>query len=181
MFANICAPSCIFINKPLKPRWTSIFICRHISLDSRKPSFPTRSRSRCRDSILSHRIYSPWDHPVPSSSGQAPRNPLGAGYRTGSSQPNHRDSWMNGDDDRELILVVGEHQTDPPPPNPTQPSAPWGSSLFWLELGAWQTSTGGTQSWWGDGNLSWGGSNLPTDPCCFRANYKGIKRSHLMQ
>lgn len=72
-----------------KPRWMSIFICRHISLESRKPSFPTRSGSRCRDSILSHRISSAWDHSVPLSSSPAPRKMLGAKpYR-------QRDRWMD--------------------------------------------------------------------------------------
>lgn len=99
--------------RPLKPRWMSIFICRHISLESRKPSFPTRSRPRCHTSILSHRIYSAWDHSVPLSSGPALRKTLGAGHRTDSLRHNHRGAGggMDTDDDRELLLVVGEHST----------------------------------------------------------------------
>lgn len=97
--------------QPLKPRWTSIFICRHISLESRKPSFPTQSRLRCRDSILSHRIYSAWDHSVPVSSGPAPWKTLGAGHRTDEER------WM------EMMIEScywsWENTRQPPPPHPS--------------------------------------------------------------
>lgn len=143
--------------RPLKPRWTSIFICCHISLESRKPSFPTRSRPCCHHSTLSHRIYSAWDHSVPLPSGPAPRKTLGAGHRTDSLRHNHRGGGA-GDGHRwwsRAFISCGRTLDNLPPP-PT--------GLFWLELGTWQTSRGGKQGWWVDGSERYGGSNLPTDP-----------------
>lgn len=140
------------VNKPRASQTSadgSIYIWRHISLESRKPSFPARSGSRCRNSVLSHRMYSPWDHSVSMFSSPAPRKTLRASHQTDSLQHNQGDRerdgrrwWWRAVISCRRTLDNLAHVTPPP----------WGSSLQWLDLGAWRTSRGGKQGWWVDGS-----------------------------